>query len=195
MIRVNLLPEAQKTRAKKAPRVKREIPLTWIILGLVVVLITCVGLAVFHLGLQKKADVVQADIHRYQNEIKKLKIDIQKVERVKSERSELNNKLAVIDKLKSAQKGPVHLLDQLAGCIPPKVWLSNVSENGASMSMEGEALEHTAISRFMRNLEASPFFHNVELSGANSSGSGRGEYEDKKKFQLSCGIEIPKEYL
>ena len=196
MIRVNLLPEAQKARAKKkTPRVKREIPLTWIILGLVVVLITCAGLGVFHLRLQTKADVIQTDIHHMQIEIKKLKIDIQKVEAVKSQRLELNDKLAVIDRLKSAQKGPVFLLDQLASCIPAKVWISSMTENGKTMNIEGKALEHENISRFMRNLEKSEYFSNVELASSLATGKGKSDLDDVKTFKLACQIKGPEQFL
>jgi type IV pilus assembly protein PilN len=195
MIRVNLLPEAIKPKTPKGPKRPRpEIPVTWIIIGLVVVLITCVGLGLYHLSLQKQADTLQSEIVRYQNEIKKLKVDVQKVDRVKSQRNELNNKLAIIDKLKSAQKGPVHLLDQIASCIPPRVWLKTVSENGESMSIQGQALEHISISKFMQSLEKSPFFENVELSNATTEGARKGG-EDVKSFSLTCNIRIPKEYL
>ena len=199
MIRVNLLPEAQKTRvAKKGPRVKREIPIMWIIIGLVAILITTGGLAVFHLGLQKKADAIQTEILQHQNEIKKLKIDVQKVQQVKSQRNELNNKLAIIDRLKSAQKGPVHLLDQLAGCIPTRLWLTSMSESGSSMTIEGKALEHISIAKFMQNLDKSPFFSSVELASALAgevkSKKDRSS-DDIKTFNLSCRIKIPQEFL
>lgn len=198
MIRVNLLPEAQKKIARRGPsKVKREIPVMWIIIGLVAVLITTGGLAVFHLGLQKKADVIQTEILQHQNQIKKLKIDVQKVQKVKGQRNELNNKLAIIDRLKSAQKGPVHLLDQLAGCIPQRLWLTTMNEGGSSMTLEGKALEHISIARFMQNLEKSPFFSNVELASALAGEASKNQrsIEDILTFNLSCRVKIPQEFL
>jgi len=196
MIRVNLLPEAIKPKGPRGPKKPRpEIPVTWIIIGLVVVLITCVGLGLYHLSLQKQVDSLQNEIVRYQNDIKRLKVDVQKVDRVKAQRNELNNKLAIIDKLKNAQKGPVHLLDQVASCIPPRVWLKAMSENGESMSIQGQALEHVSISKFMQALEKSPFFENVELSNTASESKGAKGSEDIKSFSLTCNIRIPDEYL
>lgn len=198
MIRVNLLPEVQKAKSPKA-KVRREIPLTWIIAGLVVVLITCVGLGVFHMSLQRKADRVQADIQRLQEDIKRLKLDVQKVEQVKNQRNELNNKLAVIEKLKSNQRGPVHLLDQIASCIPQNVWLTELSENGQSMNINGMSMDHIQISRFMQNLEKSPFFSNVNLSKTETSAGGKSKAPGSsvilKTFNLTCRIDTPKEFL
>lgn len=199
MIRVNLLPEAQKTRAAKpSQRVKRDIPYTWIAIGLVVFLITCAGLGILHLSIQKKAKAVTDEIDMYRAQINKLKIDVSKVEKVKVQRNELNNKLAIIDKLKSAQKGPVHLLDQLASCIPSRVWLTSMSENGEAMILDGKALEHAGISKFMQNLEKSPFFSNVELSSAVTEqmhGKNRNVGENVKSFHLTCNIQIPQDLL
>jgi type IV pilus assembly protein PilN len=200
MIRVNLLPDAQKktrgSKKKKGPRVKVEIPLTWIILGLVVVLITCVGLGIHHLSMQRKAESIQTEIQRYQDDIKQLKLDVQKVERVRSQRSELNNKLAVIDRLKNAQKGPVHLLDQLASCIPQRVWLTKMTENGKQMRIEGLALEHAQVSRFMQNLDRSPLFDRIELSGTQTAAvRGKGEGESSHSFTLACEVSMPKEFM
>lgn len=194
MIKVNLLPEAPKARTQKGPRKKREIPITWIIGGLVVIAITCVGLALFHLNMQRKADTIQADIQKINADIKRLKVDVAKVNKFKTERSELKSKLAVIDRLKEAQKGPVHLLDQIASCIPQRVWLSKMTENGSSMTLEGVALEHKQIARFMQNLNKSPFFSNVELSSALTKSSAKGGVEEKT-FHLSCNIRIPKDLL
>ena len=198
MIRVNLLPEVKSPRRRttaKGPRAPMTLPIAWIAGGVVIVLIFAAGLGVFHMSLQKEAKEIQAEIAQYQSDIKKLKLDVEKVERVKRQRNELNNKLAVIEKLKSAQKGPVHLLDQLASSIPPKVWLTSVSENGASMVIDGKAADHINIAQFMQRLEKSPFFSQVELSEAISESTSSRNSIPTKEFHLSCKIDKPADLM
>jgi len=190
MIRVNLLPEERKTRTTtKAQKVRRDIPYTWIAIGLVVALIVCAGLGFYHVyAVIDPAETVQNQIDMINREIKTLKLDVAKVEKVKAQRNELNNKLAIIDKLKTAQTGPVHLLDQLANSMPNRVWITKMTETGSQMVIDGKALEHSAISRFMQNLEKSPLFQGVELTTAVTDGKG-GRGEETKTFHLSCRID------
>ena len=190
MIRVNLLPEERKTRTTaKAQKVRRDIPYTWIAIGLVVVLIVCASLGFLHIYMViEPAEKLEKQIEAINKEIKTLKLDVQKVERVKAQRNELNNKLAIIGKLKTAQTGPVHLLDQLAGSLPNRVWLTNMTENGDSMVIDGKAMEHVSISVFMQNLEKSPLFSDVELTTAVTDGKSKRGGDEIKTFHLSCNI-------
>ena len=175
MIRVNLLPEAKRKVAAVPklgmPKFKFELPIAWIIGGLAAVLVTCIALAVFHLTLQKNIKKIQGDIAQVEQQIATLKIDIAKVEEAKRRKNQLIQKLEVIDTLKRQQSGPVRLLDVLASCIPPKLWLQEISEDGKIITITGNTLEENSIAQFMTNMEKSNFFIQVELSSSKTTGA------------------------
>jgi type IV pilus assembly protein PilN len=143
----------------------------------------------------KKADAITAEIQSVDIEIKKMGLEIRKVEEFKRQKEDLETKLNVILQLKVQQKGPVHVLDQLASAIPPRLWMKEFSENGSTMTIVGSTADHSQISAFMDNLEKSPFFSNVELGSAmvaEGSKTGPGG-QLVKAFQLSAAIQIPKD--
>jgi len=196
MIRVNLLPEASRKVVKKRIRRTPQIPVTWIIIGLVAILVTTLLLGVVHWTFGKRVDGLRSEITIADNEIHKLGLEIKKVQQFKGQKEDLEKKLNVIHQLKVAQKGPVHLLDQLASAIPPRLWLQEISENGKGITIQGAALTHAQISTFMENLEKSPFFSQVQLSSAvigTTPGGQRASSGRAKSFQLTSRIHFPKD--
>jgi type IV pilus assembly protein PilN len=195
MIKVNLLPEVARKTAKKKVKTTRQIPVTWIIIGLVSILLTSVVLGIVHWAYEKKAQNIREEIAAVDQEIKKLGLEIQKVEQFKAQKDDLEKKLGVIHQLKVAQSGPVHVLDQLASAVPPRLWLQEVSSTGSSVTIQGSALEHGQISTFIENLKKSPFFNNIELTTDTVGSTGRQSSTGGtvKNFQLTGTIQFPKD--
>jgi len=71
----------------------------------------------------------------------------------------------VIDQLRNSQDGPVPLLTSVSETVnnTEGVWLLNMHDDGASVSMDGVALGPNAVANLMTNLRQSGFFKNVEL--------------------------------
>ena len=198
MIKVNLLPEVSRKTVKKRIRPVRQIPVTWIIIGLVCVLATCVVLGAVHWVYDKKAQNLREEIAGVDTEIKKLGLEIQEVEQFKVRKDDLEKKLGVIHQLKVAQMGPVHILDQLASAVPPRLWLQEISSSGFAITIMGSALEHAQISTFIENLKKSPYFSNVELTsdqvgGAQAKQVSTSAGSSVKNFQLTGTIQFPKD--
>ncbi|WKZ57928.1 MAG: PilN domain-containing protein [Bdellovibrionota bacterium] len=76
---------------------------------------------------------------------------------------ELDEKLGVIAKLKLSKKGPVRVLDEINVAIPEKVWINDMKEVKGQLSISGIALDNPSIVEFMKNLERSPYFLEVNL--------------------------------
>ncbi|MBZ0273543.1 PilN domain-containing protein [bacterium] len=170
-----------------------QIPVTWIIIGLVAVLLTSLVLGVVHWTFERRADTLRAEIDDVDRSIAALGVEIKRVEEFKVRKEDLERKLSVIQQLKVAQKGPVRLLDQLASAVPPRVWIKEVAENGAAVSIAGQALDHTQIATFMENLEKSPFFANVELSGSQATTQRQQDENVVKDFKITSTITYPKD--
>ncbi len=71
----------------------------------------------------------------------------------------------VIDQLRASQAGPVPLLTSLSETVnrTDGVWLLNMRDDGASVSLEGVALGPNQVANLMTNLRRSGYFKNVEL--------------------------------
>jgi len=69
----------------------------------------------------------------------------------------------VIDKLEKGKRGPVRVLDELSNAIPKRVWLVSFKEGAGNLSMTGAAIDNADISEFMRALQKSPYFSDVQL--------------------------------
>jgi type IV pilus assembly protein PilN len=72
----------------------------------------------------------------------------------------LQERVALIEKLRQEQTGPVHMLDQISRALPPALWLTEIkqSENPNEVVISGKCTELTGLTDFVSNLEASGYF-------------------------------------
>ena len=113
---------------------------------------------------------VGADVARLTHEtdlltkqLNKLKETTKEVHELENKRQELNDKLAVIAKLKRNKIGPVRVMDDLNLAIPERAWVSDMKESAGVLRLVGFALDNQTIAVFMKDLEASDYFDAVEL--------------------------------
>jgi type IV pilus assembly protein PilN len=177
MIRINLLP----VRAiKKKETAKQQI----FILVFSVGALLAIGIAVFTV-LQTKIITTKSEIQRSEKELQQLKTKIGEIENIKKLQDEVKKKLDVLNQLRKDKAGPANRLAKLSEATPDKLWLTKYAESGNNVSLAGTAYTEELIAEFMRNLQATDYFTNVELlvsqqieiSGVKA-----------KHFELSCQI-------
>jgi type IV pilus assembly protein PilN len=181
MIRINLLPvrAAQKKEALRGQ-------LTILGLSLAGTVLVCGGVyatMLMQISAEQEAKAAK------QAELQQLKKAIGEVDHFKKLQGELQEKLAILNKLKQGKTGPVRLLDALSTALPEKLWLTTFKENGGAVSIAGLGMSEETVATFMRNLEESPAFKNVELQVTEQTSQGDGPR--LQKFELSCAVESP----
>jgi len=180
MIHINLLPVRA---AQKKEKLRGQIIVTILALGL-----TCAACSAVYASLQLKVSDLKDEISSKEAKIKALKKQLGEVAEFKKKKAELAGKLDVLDKLKEGKSGPVHLLDELSRALPDKVWLTSYKESGGSVSISGVGLNEDVVARFLKNLEQSPYYKNVELQVIEqSSQSGM----KTNKFSIQAKVEAP----
>ncbi|MBX7138235.1 MAG: PilN domain-containing protein [Oligoflexia bacterium] len=92
-----------------------------------------------------------------------LKKTTQEVRELEKKKQELDLITATIAKLKLSQAGPVRVLDDLNLAVPSRLWLSEISEKSGIMQIKGLAITDQEIVGFMKNLEASNYFTQIDL--------------------------------
>lgn len=176
MIRINLLP----VRAAK----KKDLGLKQLVLlGLLVVGVL--------LGNYYWWSSVDTTLESTKNQVAKLEQDIAQLDRIIGEVNEiskqkkaLEEKLAVLEKLRKGRTGPVRMLDELATIMPEKVWLSSFDEKGGSVTIKGGAMTNEDLADLMKALKKSPFFSEPSLKKSVQAGRQGATVE----FELTCTI-------
>ncbi len=155
MIRINLLPVRA---AQKKARLQGQ--LVVLVLVLVATGLICGAL---YASVSMKISSEQKEIAEIDREIRRLQQAIGEVAQFKKLQEEFQAKLDVLDQLKQRRTGPVRFLDELNRVMPDKLWLESFQESGGSVSIRGVGLDEETVARFMRDLEASPYYTRVDL--------------------------------
>ncbi len=72
--------------------------------------------------------------------------------------AELARRVALIEELRAGQGGPVRMLDQVSRGLPDGVWLTELRQDGADISILGQATSLNGVSDLVVALEASGYF-------------------------------------
>ena len=175
MIKINLLPVRA---AKKKETAKQQLMI------FIFALIVFVGVAflVYSYELIKIRTITQ-DNERSTKEIQRLKTIIGEIDNIKKLQDEVKKKLDILNRLRKEKTGPAIRLAKLSDATPEKVWLTKYVENGVNVAISGTAFNEDLIAAFMRNLQTSDAYANVELLVSEQVDSGGVK---AKKFDISC---------
>jgi len=186
MIRINLLPikEAQRALGR---RQQVSIALLSVAVALLVMVIP-------FLLQGRRLGTLERDIEQLQTEIATYNAQAREVRDLERKRVELNAKLQVIEDLKHRRVGPVRVLEDLGGATPQKLWLVNFTEVGAQATITGLALDNQTIATFMRQLQTSKYFYEVDLvetaqSEPQRAGPGTDDTSAFKKFIVKARLD------
>ena len=104
-----------------------------------------------------------------------------------SRKKALENRVKVIEGLQKNQVSPVVALDQLSEAVDRTqyVWLSNLDQNNAILSMSGTGTSLNAIADFYSNSTATGYFKNIDVSNAQDNA---GNFT----FSLRCEFSPPR---
>jgi len=100
-----------------------------------------------HNRLINKQSELEAEKKRLEPILKK-KADLQR------EKELLDRKINIIKELKSKQRFPVQLLDELSRNMPEYVWLTSVSEDNLLLRISGSALNANKVADFVDSLQS-----------------------------------------
>ena len=163
MIRINLLAAEREKSKKKAVTLGTAGQKLTVGCSLILIL------AVLFIGwrywaLSRDSNQIDAEIAAAQQETTRLHSVIQQVQQFEQRKAQLQQRVVLIEQLRRGQTGPVHMLDQISKALPPMVWLSELKQNAAEVTIDGKSTTQTGVSEFVSNLEASGYFkRSVEI--------------------------------
>lgn len=121
------------------------------------------GLAFLNFSTDSEIRALQGQNGVLEGELAKLQEETKEVRHLEKLESELNSKLAVIATLKKSKIGPVRVLDDLNLALPDRAWITEVREEQGRFILIGYALDDFTISTFMKELQDSDYFEQVDL--------------------------------
>ena len=164
MLEINLLPVREARRKADLRQYAMQF--------LLVMILMVGGVGLFHSQLTDRIDRTQARVNQMQSDIDQFKPQLAQVAAFKKRKSELENKIEVIDGLDRARSGPVRVMDELASRTPDRLWLTDISTKGDSITLKGQSLDNELVASFLRSLGKSEYFTNVDLGSAKLGNEG-----------------------
>lgn len=176
MIRINLLTETKVAAARKrAPLLPTGARLNNFLFfgafGLGLVYVVVMGLTLLSRRSQLEEEVVKARL-----EADRLKSIIEEVKEYEVKKASLEAKIQLINALKTNQKGPVRLMDEISKALPDLAWLTVLDVSGNQITMRGKTLSPNAVATYLENLKKSPFFAEPVFKSLGQDGGTSGTY-------------------
>jgi Tfp pilus assembly protein PilN len=198
LIEINLLTSGEKKRRPAAtkrsisvPRISLGSEPSITVLGVLAVLVL-VGSGFFWMRLgSQKAELTSTIAKEVQDSIA-FASTIELVETLRAREDTIRQRIGIIRSVDEGRYVWAHILDEISRAVPAYTWLNGVSsahqEDAPSFTLQGNAGSTQALTRFMKNLEASPFIRDVTLvTSEQSSEAGRSF----QKFTLEARYKRP----
>ena len=181
MVHINLLPVRQ-IKQKAAARQQ----LLTVFLSFLLLLAVLGVIGFFQIS---KANQLQHDITQLQTEKQKHAKTLKLIKQLEKDKELIEKRIAIIKQLKKSSSLTVHVLDEVANLTPTdRMWLTSVTQSGASLTIKGMALDNRTIAKYMEDLKTSPYITSVNLANTSlKSYAGR----NLKIFSLSCSTAVP----
>ncbi|HUF51262.1 MAG TPA: PilN domain-containing protein [Longimicrobiales bacterium] len=204
MIEINLLPGSVKKSTRRGlPKLKfgggggmlSKLPPMDRTIGMIVAgwVLALAIVAYLHVTTSGKLNQVEEDLVLAREDSVRLHEAQLRTDTLRAREAVISQKLQVIQEIDAGRYTYAHILDELSRTLPPYVWIVNITEafsEGAEtrVRIEGRAGNWPALSRYMEDLESSPFLHQVRLlSSARTQVDERTVYG----FVIELGYQEP----
>jgi len=175
MIKINLFPTFETTEGTPV----QQYAVLLFVLGVV-------AMGGWYLNATSGRADLQEQVSLLETESARLKDLTAQVVAFEQQKRSLEERIAIIERLKANQKGPVELMNIVIGAIPdnpPGLWLTSLVQQEATISIQGRAFDVPFVADFIAALDDTGSFSYVDLEFWEQ------DQDNSIRFQLSCGTE------
>jgi type IV pilus assembly protein PilN len=152
---INLLPWREERRKVRQQTFQMRVVLAAIV-GIVVLILWWLGLS--------NAISNQNERNAYlNNQIKQIDKQIADIKTLQQQKAQMLARMNIIEQLQASRMASVHLFDQLVKTLPAGIYLTQVSQNGSQLTIQGVAESSARVSTYMRNIDTSPWMSDPNL--------------------------------
>jgi type IV pilus assembly protein PilN len=194
MIRINLLAVERERAKRRSPGGGLGLQATQqkITLACSLILVLCgLGIGWWYWSLKLQADRVEEDIVTSQKETARLRTLIQQVQANDTRRAQLQQRVGLIEELRQGREGPVHMLDEISRSMPDMLWLNEIKQQGADLTITGRCTSLTALSDFVDNLKLGGYFKPVEILDSQVDAAQAGAGAELTRFSIKATFVTP----
>lgn len=180
MAHINLLPWRENLRAQR----QREFG----VMAVAAIVLVALGMWAWYEFNEGLIDYQKRRNQYLEAEIKQVDEQISEIKSLERTRKQLISRMNVVADLQSSRPQIVHLFDELVSTLPDGVYLSEVTQGGASVSVLGKAQSNARVSAYMRGVEASPWLAAPNLRIIEQKGR---DAQDGNSFSLGMRQVVP----
>ncbi len=158
MIRINLISQVREKPRRRAasPLVGSGQKIT--VACTLILALAALGVGWWYWSLRKEATTLTDEIVVAEQETARLQALIVQVRQFEERKAQLQQRVTLIEELRKGQTSPVHVLDAISRSVPDLLWLTDLDQKGADLTIQGRCMSLTSISDFVDNLGRSGWF-------------------------------------
>jgi type IV pilus assembly protein PilN len=156
MTQINLLPWREERRQELKKQFVMMVVMTCVLSAAIVGLI--------HVQMQSKIDYQLSRNGFLTAEIAKVDEEIKEISELQKVRRSLIERMEVIQDLQGSRPSIVHLFTEIVSSVPNGVYLQSLEQKGGNLRIVGEAESNARVSTYMRNLQASAWLKDPNLT-------------------------------
>ena len=153
---INLLPWREELRQEQ----KKQ----FLTMAVMTAILALAIWGLIHFQMQSKIDYQLSRNSFMTNEIKKLDEEIKEIRELQKVRRSLIERMEVIQDLQVSRPSIVHLFTEIVSSVPNGVYLESLAQTGNNLLINGEAESNARVSTYMRNLSASEWLKDPNLT-------------------------------
>jgi type IV pilus assembly protein PilN len=194
MIRINLL-GTERTRVRKG--ITFDVGQRLTAAASVVLVVAAVVVGWWYWSLRSESAQLDADVAAARQEETRLRSLLAEVQQFEEQRAMVEERVALIEQLRSGQSVPVQLLDHVSRSLPDMLWLTTLQQAGDEVTIQGRSTTLIALSDFVGNLGSSPILQRpieiVDSQVQPASGSGADAAPELIQFTVRARINRPEQ--
>lgn len=152
---INLLPWREERRKVRQQTFQMRLVLA-VIVGIVVLILWWLGLSSAISNQTERNTYLTGQIQQIDKQIADIKT-------LQQQKAQMLARMNIIEQLQASRMAVVHLFDQLVKTLPAGVYLTQVSQHGSQLTIQGVAESSARVSTYMRNIDASPWMSDPNL--------------------------------
>ncbi len=153
---INLLPWREELRQEQ----KKQ----FVVMALMTCVLSAAIVGLIHFQMQSKIDYQQSRNRFMTAEIQKVDEEIKEIAELQKVRRSLIERMEVIQDLQGSRPSIVHLFSEIVSTVPNGVYLESLAQTGSGLLINGEAESNARVSTYMRNLSASEWLKDPNLT-------------------------------
>jgi type IV pilus assembly protein PilN len=156
MTEINLLPWREEHRQEQKKG--------FVVMVVMVCVFAAAIVGLIHFQMQGKINYQLARNQFLSAEIATLDKQILEIQELQKVRNSLIERMEVIQKLQGSRPSIVHLFTEIVSTVPNGVYLQSLNQTGSDLVIKGEAESNARVSTYMRNLQASAWLKDPNLT-------------------------------